>query len=202
MNVVMIGSGYVGLVSGACFAEFGANVTCVDKDEHKINALLKGEIPIYEPGLDDLVARNVEAGRLEFTTDVKEGVDHGLFQFIAVGTPPDEDGSADLQHVHVRLHSRALGDGAAGERLVELDRPAGVRAGAQPSEHEVGVDRRGELSTLAVARGPRVGTRPVRPDREQAGGIDGRRINLAKPMISTGSGTPEDARRVEVSVSR
>ena len=97
----MIGSGYVGLVSGACFAEFGANVTCVDKDEHKINALLKGEIPIYEPGLDDLVARNVEAGRLGFSIELKDTVKHADLVFIAVGTPTRRgDGHADLKYVY------------------------------------------------------------------------------------------------------
>ena len=101
MNVVMIGSGYVGLVSGACFAEFGANVTCVDKDEHKINALLKGEIPIYEPGLDDLVARNVEGGRLQFSIELKDAVKDADLVFIAVGTPTRRgDGHADLQYVY------------------------------------------------------------------------------------------------------
>ena len=101
MNVVMIGSGYVGLVSGACFAEFGANVTCVDKDEHKINALLKGEIPIYEPGLDDLVARNVEAGRLSFSIELEDTVKQADLVFIAVGTPTRRgDGHADLQYVY------------------------------------------------------------------------------------------------------
>jgi len=101
MNVVMIGSGYVGLVSGACFAEFGANVTCVDKDEHKINALLKGEIPIYEPGLDDLVARNVEAGRLGFSIELEHAIKHADLVFIAVGTPTRRgDGHADLKYVY------------------------------------------------------------------------------------------------------
>ena len=101
MNVVMIGSGYVGLVSGTCFAEFGANVTCVDKDEHKINALLKCEIPIYEPGLDDLVARNVKAGRLGFSIELEDAVKHADLVFIAVGTPTRRgDGHADLQYVY------------------------------------------------------------------------------------------------------
>jgi UDPglucose 6-dehydrogenase len=101
MNVVMIGSGYVGLVSGACFAEFGANVTCIDKDESKINALLNGKIPIYEPGLDDLVTKNVEAGRLSFSLDLKEKVSDADLVFIAVGTPTRRgDGHADLQYVY------------------------------------------------------------------------------------------------------
>ena len=99
MRLTVFGSGYVGLVTGACMAEMGNHVVCVDIDEDKIARLNKGEIPIYEPGLDAYVERNVEAGRLEFTTDIQKGVDHGLFQFIAVGTPPDEDGSADLKHV-------------------------------------------------------------------------------------------------------
>jgi UDPglucose 6-dehydrogenase len=101
MNVVMIGSGYVGLVSGACFAEFGANVVCVDKDPRKIDALQKGRIPIYEPGLDDLVARNVKAGRLEFTTELGAAVAAADAVFIAVGTPTRRgDGYADLKYVY------------------------------------------------------------------------------------------------------
>jgi UDPglucose 6-dehydrogenase len=99
MRLTIFGSGYVGLVTGACMAETGNHVVCVDIDADKIARLNSGEVPIYEPGLDDYLERNIEAGRLEFTTDVQKGVDHGLFQFIAVGTPPDEDGSADLQHV-------------------------------------------------------------------------------------------------------
>jgi len=101
MNVVMIGSGYVGLVSGACFAEFGANVICVDKDESKINALLGGVIPIYEPGLDDLVKRNIDAGRLNFSLQLEEAVSQADLVFIAVGTPTRRgDGHADLKYVY------------------------------------------------------------------------------------------------------
>ena len=99
MNVTVFGSGYVGLVTGACLAEVGNNVVCMDVDHEKIERLNDGEIPIYEPGLEDLVARNVEEGRMEFTTDLEKAVGHGLFQMIAVGTPPGEDGSADLQYV-------------------------------------------------------------------------------------------------------
>jgi len=99
MKITVFGSGYVGLVTGACLAEVGNNVVCMDIDEGKINKLKQGIIPIYEPGLEAMVKENQAAGRLNFTTDVKEAVDHGLFQFIAVGTPPDEDGSADLQYV-------------------------------------------------------------------------------------------------------
>jgi len=99
LKITVFGSGYVGLVTGACLADVGNHVICVDIDDDKVERLNNGEIPIYEPGLDDVVKRNHDAGRLQFTTDIKSGVDHGLFQFIAVGTPPDEDGSADLQHV-------------------------------------------------------------------------------------------------------
>ena len=99
MNIAIVGTGYVGLVSGACFAEMGIDVTCVDIDEKKIQRLLDGEIPIYEPGLDDLVKRNVDAGRLHFTTDLTTCLDDVEVVFSAVGTPPDEDGSADLKYV-------------------------------------------------------------------------------------------------------
>ncbi|MDJ0927067.1 MAG: UDP-glucose/GDP-mannose dehydrogenase family protein [Gammaproteobacteria bacterium] len=99
MKLTIHGAGYVGLVTGACMAEVGNHVVLVDIDQRRVDALNVGRIPIYEPGLEDLVHRNAAAGRLRFTSDVAEGVRHGLFQFIAVGTPPDEDGSADLQHV-------------------------------------------------------------------------------------------------------
>lgn len=99
MDVTIFGSGYVGLVSGACLAEVGNNVLCIDVDPEKITLLNAGGVPIFEPGLEDLVKKNRDAGRLSFSTDPAAGVAHGLFQFIAVGTPPDEDGSADLQHV-------------------------------------------------------------------------------------------------------
>lgn len=99
MNIAIVGTGYVGLVSGTCFAEMGADVTCVDVDQTKINRLLAGEIPIYEPNLDTLVARNVKAGRLHFTTNLAEVLDNVEIVFSAVGTPPDEDGSADLRYV-------------------------------------------------------------------------------------------------------
>src|ERR1700678_1091863 len=99
MRITIFGSGYVGLVTGACLADAGNHVLCVDVDERKTAMLMRGEVPIHEPGLDALVKRGADAGRLRFTTDAKEGGEHGLFQLIAVGTPPDEDGSADLRHV-------------------------------------------------------------------------------------------------------
>jgi UDPglucose 6-dehydrogenase len=99
MKITVIGTGYVGLVSGTCLADVGNDVLCLDVDANKIRILKEGGIPIYEPGLEAMVKKNVAAGRLRFTTDIEEAVAHGVLQFIAVGTPPDEDGSADLQYV-------------------------------------------------------------------------------------------------------
>ena len=99
MKITIFGSGYVGLVTGTCLADVGHDVVCMDVDSAKIEGLKQGEIPIYEPGLEGMLLRNVEAGRLNFTTDAREAVEHGMLQFIAVGTPPDEDGSADLKYV-------------------------------------------------------------------------------------------------------
>lgn len=99
MNIAIVGTGYVGLVSGICFAEMGVHVTCVDVNEDKINTLISGQIPIYEPGLDEMVLRNYREGRLNFTTDLTSVLDDVDIVFSAVGTPPDEDGSADLQYV-------------------------------------------------------------------------------------------------------
>ena len=99
MRISVIGVGYVGLVTGACFAETGNTVVCMDIDERKIQRLREGEIPIYEPHLEELVRNNLKEGRLSFTTDIREAVDHGLIVFICVNTPQDSDGSADLQYV-------------------------------------------------------------------------------------------------------
>ena len=116
MRITIFGSGYVGLVTGACMAEMGNHVVCYDIDEEKIARLNEGEIPIYEPGLEAYIERNVASGRLDFTTDVKAAVDHGLFQFIAVGTPPDEDGSADLKHV--LAVARSIGENMEEYRII------------------------------------------------------------------------------------
>ena len=116
MNITVIGTGYVGLVTGACFSEFGVQVTCVDKLEEKIEALRRGEIPIYEPGLDELVARNVRAERLSFTTDLDEAVANGLVLFIAVGTPAASDGSTDLSFVESA--AREIGQRLDGYKVI------------------------------------------------------------------------------------
>ena len=99
MKITIVGSGYVGLVTGTCFAEVGINVTCVDVDKKKIDGLNNGIVPIYEPGLEDMISRNIEKDRLHFTTDLASSLDGCEVIFIAVGTPPDEDGSADLKYV-------------------------------------------------------------------------------------------------------
>ncbi|NNF67438.1 MAG: UDP-glucose/GDP-mannose dehydrogenase family protein [Gammaproteobacteria bacterium] len=116
MNITIFGTGYVGLVTGACLAETGNNVLCIDIDAEKIALLNAGHVPIHEPGLTELVHRNSESGRLSFSSDAAAGVDHGLFQFIAVGTPPDEDGSADLQHV--LAVARTIGEHMSEYRIV------------------------------------------------------------------------------------
>ncbi|MFA7594582.1 MAG: UDP-glucose/GDP-mannose dehydrogenase family protein [Thiohalobacteraceae bacterium] len=116
MQVTIYGSGYVGLVTGACLAQVGNDVLCVDIDPRKIDMLNRGEVPIHEPGLDSLITENREAGRLRFTLDPAEGVAHGLFQFIAVGTPPDEDGSADLRHV--LTVARSIGEHLRDYRII------------------------------------------------------------------------------------
>ncbi len=107
MQIAVIGTGYVGLVTGACFAEFGVDVTCVDIDEEKINGLSAGEMPIYEPGLEQLVTKNTQAGRLRFTTDIKQAVEQALVIFLAVGTPPKSDGSPDMSFVESAVRSVA-----------------------------------------------------------------------------------------------
>ena len=114
MKITIIGTGYVGLVTGACFAEVGNDVLCLDLDQAKIRTLEEGGLPIFEPGLLEIVKRNRAAGRLQFTTDVERAVRFGTVQCIAVGTPPGEDGSADLQHVL----AAARGVGATWPRMI------------------------------------------------------------------------------------
>ena len=153
MRLTIFGSGYVGLVTGACMAEMGNHVVCVDIDEDKVARLNKGEVPIYEPGLDAYIERNVEGGRLEFTSDVKKGVEHGLFLFIAVGTPPDEDGSADLKHV-VAV-AKAIGEHINEYRIV-VDKstvPVGT-ADKVKAEIQAGLDARKKPLEFDVVSNP------------------------------------------------
>ena len=144
MKVTIVGSGYVGLVSGACLADVGNDVLCMDTDQSKIEDLRQGRIPIYEPGLEDLVSTNTAEGRLDFTSDLSRGVDFGQIIFIAVGTPPDEDGAADLQHV--LAVARGIGDALTDYRVIvnKSTVPVGtaekVRAEIQSRLDQRGVD--------------------------------------------------------------
>jgi UDPglucose 6-dehydrogenase len=153
MKITMIGTGYVGLVSGACLAEVGNDVLCYDVDARKIGALEAGGIPIQEPGLAEMVARNRAAGRLRFTTDAAQGVAHGRVQFIAVGTPPDEDGSADLQHVEAA--ARTIGRHMQAHRIV-VDKstvPVGT-ADAVRAAIAAALDARGATVPFTVVSNP------------------------------------------------
>jgi len=153
MKVSVIGTGYVGLVTGTCLAEVGNDVLCLDVDVNKINILKQGGIPIYEPGLEDMVKRNVAAGRLRFTTDVAESAKHGVIQFIAVGTPPDEDGSADLQYVVAA--ARAIGRNME-EYKVIVDKstvPVGTADKVRAAVKEE-LDKRGAKLEFAVTSNP------------------------------------------------
>ena len=189
MKVSVIGTGYVGLVTGTCLAEVGNDVLCLDVDVNKINILKQGGIPIYEPGLEDMVKRNVAAGRLRFTTDVAESAKHGAIQFIAVGTPPDEDGSADLQYVVAA--ARAIGQNMQ-EYKVIVDKstvPVGtadkVRAAVQ---EELG--KRGEALEFSIASNPeflKEGAAVedfMRPDRIVLGADDARAVELMRSLYA------------------
>ena len=151
MKLTIFGSGYVGLVTGACLAEVGNEVVCVDIDQRKIEMLRRGESPIYEPGLADMLRENLEAGRLRFTMDPAEGVAHGLFQFIAVGTPPDEDGSADLKHV--QAVARSIGQHMASYRVVvnKSTVPVGTADLVRETIAEVLAERRAQVDYDVVS---------------------------------------------------
>jgi len=189
MKITVIGAGYVGLVSGACLAEMGNHVVCLDVDPRKIDMLNKGEIPIHEPGLDQVVQRNAAAGRLQFTTDIGVAVAHGTLQFIAVGTPPDEDGSADLQYVLAA--ARNIGRLMTDYKLV-IDKstvPVGtadkVKAAIQSE-----LDARGLTLDFSVASNPeflKEGAAVddfMKPDRIVVGADDDRAINLLRAVYA------------------
>src|SRR5688572_17112036 len=153
MHVTIFGTGYVGRVTGACLADSGNQVLCVDIDANKVERLKAGEIPIYEPGLEGIVKQGRESGRLDFTTDAAAGVAHGLFQFICVGTPPDENGSADLQHV--LAVARSIGESLDEYRIV-VDKstvPVGT-ADAVKAEIQGALDRRGAATEFDVVSNP------------------------------------------------
>lgn len=153
MNIAVVGTGYVGLVSGTCFAETGATVTCVDVDEKKIEALKKGVIPIYEPGLDELVLKNIKAGRLKFSTNLAEIINEQEVVFTAVGTPPDEDGSADLKYV--LQVAKTIGENL--NRYLVVVTKSTVPVGTSKKIHETikaELDRRGINICFDVASNP------------------------------------------------
>ena len=153
MRLTIFGSGYVGLVTGACMAEMGNHVVCYDIDEARIARLNEGDMPIYEPGLETYIARNRKAGRLEFTTDVGKAVAHGLFQFVAVGTPPDEDGSADLKHV--LAVARLIGEHMDEYRIVvnKSTVPVGTANKVQ-AEIQAALDKRDKTLEFDVVSNP------------------------------------------------
>lgn len=153
MRIAIVGTGYVGLVSGTCFAEMGADVTCVDIDERKIESLRRGEVPIYEPGLDEMVRRNVSAGRLHFTTDLRDCLQDVEVVFSAVGTPPDEDGSADLHYV--LEVARTFGDNISRYTLLVTKSTVPVGTAAMVRrEVEMALERRGVTVEFDVASNP------------------------------------------------
>ncbi|MDD5330145.1 MAG: UDP-glucose/GDP-mannose dehydrogenase family protein [Sulfuricella sp.] len=189
MKVSVIGTGYVGLVTGTCLAEVGNDVLCLDVDANKINILKQGGIPIYEPGLEDMVRRNVEAGRLRFTTDVAESAKHGVIQFIAVGTPPDEDGSADLQYVVAA--ARAIGQSMQ-EYKVIVDKstvPVGTAENVRAAVQEE-LGKRGAELEFSVASNPeflKEGAAVddfMRPDRIVLGADDERAVQLMRTLYA------------------
>ena len=189
MKLTVVGTGYVGLVTGACFAEMGNDVLCVDVDAAKIERLSKGEIPIFEPGLEDIVRRNAAAGRLHFTTDVREGVRFGTMQFIAVGTPPGEDGSADMQHVIAA--AEAIGRHMSDYKLV-IDKstvPVGtadaVRAAIARALAERGVDVPfGVVSNPEFLKEGAAVEDFMRPDRIVVGADDERSLLLMRALYA------------------
>jgi len=184
MNVAVVGSGYVGLVTAACFSEFGVRVVAADKDEEKVSALERGEIPIYEPGLEELVARNVKAGHLSFTSDTSDAIQSALVVFIAVGTPPCDDGSTDLRYVEAV--AREIGRVTDGYKVVVTKStvPVGtaVRVRAWIQEE---LDARGQSANFSVASNPeflREGAAIsdfLRPDRVVIGTTAGDEQSLA-----------------------
>jgi UDPglucose 6-dehydrogenase len=189
MKITVYGSGYVGLVTGACLAEVGNNVICMDIDEAKIERLRQGIIPIFEPGLEAMVRENQAAGRLRFTTDVKEAVAHGLFQFVAVGTPPDEDGSADLQYV--LAVARSIGEHMEDYRIVvnKSTVPVGT-ADKVNSQIEMILKDRGKIMEFDVVSNPEFLKEGVaindfmKPDRIIVGTDNRRTAELLKALYA------------------
>jgi UDPglucose 6-dehydrogenase len=181
----MVGTGYVGLVSGACFADFGMNVVCVDKDADKIAALQRGEIPIYEPGLDAVVSRNERAGRLRFTTDLKTAIEESLAIFIAVGTPPRPDGSPDL--TFVRQVAEAIALHMNGYKVVVTKSTVPTGTGKMIEQILREKNGRHEFSVASNPEFLREGSAVadfLRPDRVVIGANDERAVEVLKEVYS------------------
>ena len=189
MKVTVVGTGYVGLVTGACLAEMGNHVVCLDVDAQKIRVLEEGGIPIHEPGLQEIVQRNVAAGRLQFTTDIPAAVAHGTLQFIGVGTPPDEDGSADLQYVLAAATS--IGRHMTDYKVIvdESTVPVGT-AGKVQAAVQAALVQRGLEMDFAVVSNPeflKEGAAVedcLRPDRIIVGAEDERAILLMRALYT------------------
>ena len=190
MNIAVIGTGYVGLVTGACFAEFGINVICVDKDEEKIDRLERGEVPIFEPGLEEIVRRNQHRGRLTFTTDARMAVQRSLAIFIAVPTPPHEDGSTDLSYVDEV--ARTIGEHLNGYKVVVTKSTVPVKT-AERLKRTIGEARARsgrEQFRFSVASNPeflREGSAVedfMRPDRVVIGAEDDEAVAILKDLYS------------------
>src|SRR3989440_3443199 len=189
MNVTIIGTGYVGLVTGACLADAGNSVFCLDVDEKKINLLNENKIPIFEPGLEPVVRRNREAGRLRFSTDVAASVAHGELQLIAVGTPPGEDGSADLQHVLAA--ARAVGRHMQGYKVVVTKSTVPVGTADKVKQAIIGeLKSRGTGHDFSVVANPeflKEGAAVedfMRPDRIIIGSDDARAVALLRQLYA------------------
>jgi UDPglucose 6-dehydrogenase len=185
MNICMVGTGYVGLVTGACLADFGMNVVCVDKDEAKIVALQSGCLPIYEPGLEQLVARNERAGRLRFTTNLPAGIQSSLAIFIAVGTPPKPDGSPDL--TFVRQVAESVAEHMNGYKVVITKSTVPTGTGRTIEEILRKKNGRHEFSVVSNPEFLREGSAIsdfLRPDRIVIGASDPRAIEVMKEIYS------------------
>ena len=183
MNICVVGTGYVGLVTGACLADFGMNVQCVDKDDAKIAALEKGRIPIYEPGLEEIVAKNQRAGRLRFTTDLKSGIESALAIFIAVGTPPRPDGAPDL--TFVRQVAEAIARHMNGYKVVVTKSTVPTGTGRMIDQILRSGDGEREFSVVSNPEFLREGSAIadfLRPDRIVIGASDARAVEVMKEV--------------------
>jgi UDPglucose 6-dehydrogenase len=185
MNICMVGTGYVGLVTGACLADFGMNVVCVDKDAEKIATLQRGDIPIYEPGLEEVVARNERAGRLRFTTDLKAGIEEALAIFIAVGTPPKPDGSPDL--TFVRQVAEAIAQHMNGYKVVVTKSTVPTGTGRMIEQIIKEKNGRHEFSVVSNPEFLREGSAVsdfLRPDRVVIGASEPRAVEVLKEIYN------------------